>query len=63
MAIHVLHAMSCGTVSVVLPPFQVVGAVVLEPLLEREGVEFTTESELAVDFFLGDVEILYIEEA
>lgn len=37
--------------------------VVLESLLEREGVEFTTECKLTVDFFLGDVEVLYVEEA
>lgn len=36
---------------------------VLQSLLEREGIELSPERELVVNLLLGDVEVLYVEEA
>jgi hypothetical protein len=58
-----LHAMSGWTVPIVLASLEIVRVVVLEFLLDGQCVEFTTEGELAIDFFLTDVEIFDVEEA
>jgi len=50
-------------VAVVLAVVQVLEVVVLEFLLQRQIVELPSESELSVDFFLTDTEVLHIEEA
>ena len=55
--------MTSGSVSIVLTTLQVIAVVVLEFLLEWQGVEFPSQGKLAVDFFLADVEILDVEEA
>jgi hypothetical protein len=57
------HAMSSWTVPIVLASLEIVRVVVLEFLLERECIEFTTERKLAVNLFLADVEVFDVEEA
>lgn len=52
-----------GTVAVVFAAFEVFEIVVLEFFFEWEVVEFAAEGELTIDFFLGDVEVLDVEEA
>lgn len=42
---------------------QILEVVVLQLLLKRQVVELAAKSELSVDFFLADVEVLDVEEA
>jgi hypothetical protein len=42
---------------------QVLEVVVLQLLLKRQVIELAAQSELSVDFFLADAEVLDIEEA
>lgn len=62
-AICLLHSMSGRTVRVVFTPFKVTGAVELELLFKWQGIELPPQSELVVDLFLTDVEVLHIEES
>ena len=62
-AICLLHSMSGRTVRVVFTPFKVTGAVELEFLFKWQGIELPPQSELVVDLFLTDVEVLHIEES
>lgn len=62
-ALESILSQSGGTVSIVLAVLQVFQIVVLELLFEREIVEFPSKSELVIDFFLADAEVLYVEEA
>ena len=55
--------MTSWSVSIVLTTLQIVAVVILEFLLEWQGVEFASQSKLAVDFFLTDVEVFNVEEA
>lgn len=55
--------MTSGSVSIVLTTLQVIAVVVLEFLLEWQGVEFPSQGKLAVHFFLADVEVFDVEEA
>lgn len=55
--------MSCRTIRVVFTPFKVTGAVELELLFKWQGIELPPQSELVVDLFLTDVEVLHIEES
>lgn len=41
---------------------QILEVVVLQLLLKRQVVELAAKSELSVDFFLADVEVLDVEE-
>ena len=54
---------SSRAVTVVLAVVQVLEVVVLELLLQRQVIELSPKSELPVDFFLADAEVLHIEEA
>lgn len=51
------------TVTVVLSTFQILGIVELESFFQREIVEFATQCKLSVNFFLGNTEVCYVEEA
>lgn len=55
--------MSGRTITVILAFFQVTRGMVLELFFEREGIELPPKSKLAVNFLLGDVKVLDIEEA
>lgn len=55
--------MTSWSVSIVLTTFQIITVVILEFLLEWQGVEFASQGKLAVDFFLANVEVLDVEEA
>ena len=55
--------MTSWPVSVVLTSLQVIAVVILEFLLEWQGVEFTSQGKLAVNFFLADIEVFDVEEA
>lgn len=55
--------MTSWSVSIVLTTFQIIAVVILEFLLEWQGVEFASQGKLAVDFFLANVEVLDVEEA
>jgi hypothetical protein len=58
-----LHAVSRRPVPVILAPVQITRAVVLEFLLEGQGVELAAQCELVVDLFLTNVKVLDVEEA
>jgi hypothetical protein len=55
--------MSGRTIAVILAFSQITRGMILELFFEREGIEFPPKSKLAVNFLLGDVEVLDIEEA
>lgn len=50
------------TVAVVFAAFEIFEIVVFEFFFEGEVVELAAEGELAIDFFLGDVEVFDVEE-
>lgn len=58
-----LHSPSAGPVTVVLPASEIDLAVELQFLLKGELVKLAAERELAIHFFLADVEIFNVEEA
>jgi hypothetical protein len=51
------------TVAIILAVVQVLEVVILQPLLQRQVVELAAQSELSINFFLADAEVLDIEEA
>ena len=55
--------MSGRTVGVVFAPLKITGAVELELLFKWQGIELPPQSELVVDLFLTDVEVLHVEES
>ena len=55
--------MTSWSISIVLTTLQVIAVVILEFLLEWQGVEFASQGKLAVDFFLADVEVLDVEKS
>jgi hypothetical protein len=59
---HILPE-SSRAVAVVLAIVQVLEVVVLQLLLQRQVVELAAQSELSIDFFLADAEVLDVEEA
>lgn len=59
----VLHAVTSWSVPIVLAPLQIIAVVILELLLEWQSIECTSQGKLAIDLFLGDVEVLDVEEA
>lgn len=58
-----LHATPCGAISVVLSLGEVILAVELELLLEREIIKLSTQGKLLIHFLLANVEPLHIKEA
>lgn len=58
-----LHSVPSWPVAVVFSSIQIGAAVVLELLFKWKSVELATQSELAVDFLLADVEVLHVKEA
>jgi hypothetical protein len=61
-AICFLHSVSCRTVRVVFTPLKITRTMELKLLFKRQGIELPAKSELVVDLFLTDVEVLHIEE-
>lgn len=59
----VLHAVASWSVSIVLATLQIIAVMILEFLLEWQSVECTPQGKLAIDLFLGDVEVFDVEEA
>jgi len=51
------------SITVVIPRFEIFDVVVLELFFQREVIELASQCELAVYFFLADVEVVDIEEA
>ena len=58
-----LHSVSGWSVAVVLATIKISAVVELELFFKRKSIELPTQSKLAIDFFLADVEVLYVEEA
>ena len=59
---HQFDIPTSWSIPIVLSTFQVVRIVVLHLLLKREIIEFTSKSELPIDFLLANVEIPDVEE-
>lgn len=55
--------MASRAVAVVVTGHEVIAVVILELLLQGKVVERSSKSKLPVNFLLGDVEVLDIEEA
>jgi hypothetical protein len=59
---HILSK-SSRAVAIVLAIVQVLKVVILQLFLQRQVVELAAQSELSINFFLADAEVLDIEEA
>jgi hypothetical protein len=55
--------MTSRSIAVVFAPDEVIRVMILELLLEWQGVKLATQSELLINFLLADIEVLHIEKS